>query len=34
MATQDIKAIKILSIIATVVVLEETHHKKAYIKTL
>jgi len=33
MATQDIKAIKILSITATVV-LEETHHKKAYIKTL
>jgi len=28
MTTQDIKAIKVLSIIATVGVLEETQHKK------
>jgi len=28
MTTQDIKAIKVLSIMATVAVLEETQHKK------
>jgi len=30
MTTQDIKAIKVLSIIATVAVLQETQHKNLY----
>ena len=33
MTTEDIKAIKVLSIIAIVAVLEETQHKKTYIET-
>jgi len=32
MATQDIKAIKVLSIITAVAVLEETQHKKLMLK--
>jgi len=33
MTTQDIKAIKVLSIITTVAVLEEALHKNIYIET-